>query len=874
MDMAEKKVSGKKKTVKPEIQRQPRPKKQEERDYDEFVEKYGSDLRKRSTRKVSEPRQKRDAEDRARDSFAPSRCEEIDPHTTVNPVADHQILTKRTGRILSDDTGFRAQSYNQRFELKSEMPETTDNSEIEGGEFADSAVPGQQTMTDFLASSGMDEASSAPIEGKIVSDEDPFVSVYQAIKAVESPEFGKSEKLRAIARTAADDADMSTDSQLVFPAFDPLFRFPDEQDEKKKKREKKHKHKNKKKEKPQETASDIEETDLVTNHEIPDDAGIEDTPPPKETAQENRFGRFLEMLKDNEELSPEEPIFEAGNKEEIRPVSEKLRKSSRTGLLKTGILLFLGTVLMIVSFVFGRGESTVSSRSYAALNLVLLLTSGAVCIKELAEGLKHCRKLKFSPNAGVILIFLASLAQTIFAFFADDPVHLFAPIAVYSLMAVTLPVFLLANHSRLTVGLFAGNYPLSVLKSVSDSGMEGAVKAQFAPDGGTVKYAARTQFATGLMKKLTNAIPKPFGRNVVAVFSLFFSLLTGVAYAIIAKNIYGGLTTFTAMLTVSLPVTYAAQAAWILYHTDVNLAEQKSSLLSYRSASELTQTKAFVVNAADVIEQNSCMIHGIKTFGRIDPRKATLYCASVINAGGSPLAAIMEQVTQQSEEEVPEATEIFVTAGAGLSGTVDHHRVILGSRAFLEENHILLPDTDFEAELITGDRKLLYLAVNGEFCMVLIVSYHIKRSVSAFFKYLAGKGIAVAIYSADPNINSAYLAKKCRLDESDIPETDDIAAAYFRDRESKVEAALPADVFTDGQIASVFALVRKAFSLDRMSRNLPVIVYALCALGALLVAVPVFLGGVSLIGNFYLLLIQLLSFALGIGITAVLAKQK
>ena len=108
----------------------------------------------------------------------------------------------------------------------------------------------------------------------------------------------------------------------------------------------------------------------------------------------------------------------------------------------------------------------------------------------------------------------------------------------------------------------------------------------------------------------------------------------------------------------------------------------------------------------------------------------------------------------------------------------------------------------------------------------------------------------------------------------DIPETDDVAAAYFRDRERKVESALPADVFTDGQIASVFALVRKAFSLDRMSRDLPVILYTFCAIGALLVAVPVFLGGVSVLGNAYLLLIQLISFASGIGITAVLAKQK
>lgn len=873
MDMAEKKVSGKKKTAKPEIQRQPRPKKQEERDYDEFVEKYGSDLRKRSTRKVSEPRQKRDAEDRARDSFAPSRCEEIDPHTTVNPVADHQILTKRTGRILSDDTGFRAQSYNQRFELKPEMPETPENSETEGEEFADSSVPGQQTMTDFLASSGMSEVSSAPIEGKIVPDEDPFVSVYQAIKAAESPEFGKSEKLRAIARTAADDADMSADSQLVFPAFDPLFRFLEEQDEKKQKRDKKHKHKNKKKEKPQETASDIEETDLVTNHETP--VGPEsDAPPSKETAREKRFGRFLDMMKDTEELVPEEPLFEAGSKEELRPVSEKLRERSRTGLLKTGILLALGTVLMIVSFVFGREGSAMSARGYAVTNLILLLLSGLVCIKELVEGLKHCRKLKFSANAGVVLILLAALAQTVSAFFVSDPSHLFAPLAVYSLTAATIPGFLLSNHSRLTVGLFAGNHPLSVLKSVSDSGVEGAVKTQFAPDGGSVRYVAGTQFASGLMKKLTNAIPKPFGRNAVAVFSLLFSLLTGIAYGAIAKSAYSGLSALTAMLTVSLPVTYTAQAAWILYHTDVKLAEKKSSLLSYRSAVELTQTKAFVVNGADVIEQNSCMIHGIKTFGRIDPRKATLYCASVINAGGSPLTAIMEQVTRQSEEDVPEATEISVTAGGGLSGTVDHHRVLLGSRAFLEENHVLLPDTDFEAELITGDRKLLYLAVNGEFCMLLIVSYHIKRSVSAFFKYLAGKGISVAVYSADPNINSAYLAKKCRLNESDIPETDDVAAAYFRDRERKVESALPADVFTDGQIASVFALVRKAFSLDRMSRDLPVILYTFCAIGALLVAVPVFLGGVSVLGNAYLLLIQLISFASGIGITAVLAKQK
>lgn len=869
--MAEKKVSSKNKRS---IQKASVKKTQsQKRDavYDDFLDKYGQELRKRSTRTVPEPKKYQNPDINA-DS---ARCGEIDPHLAVNPAAEHHILTKRSGRILTDDTGFKAQDYYQRFELKAEMPELKEEDSIPAQDgFEESAIPGQQTMADLVSVDPETEGIAVPVESKISDEEtDPFSSAYQLIKS-ETPYFGKSEKLRAIARTASDDVGMEPESQLSFPAFDPLFKF-DESDKKKKSKIRKQKNK-KEKHEDQTKDFDIEEDQIVTAHTDREAEPVEETESEKENDIKTKSRRFFDVI-DNNDLQEEEPVFEINSKQDIRSTSDKLKKIGREHLIKTCALLLFGIILSIISAVFNKSVESGSfdPAVFTVINIIFLILSCIFCIKELLEGIRDISKKKFTLNSGCLLIFISALMQSIAAPLSDsfpENIRILAPAAIFMMTTMTVPKLLLTNNSRLAVSIMGGNNAVSLFKPLSESGIEGAVKVKYADDDGSVRCNTSVQLTSGIIKKLTNAIPKPFAGNISYIFAIVFSLIVGVACGIITRSFANAVTAFSAMLMTCLPVSYTLTAAFLLFSENNSLAENKSSVISYRSAAETTKTKAIVFDVCDITEGASCSIHSIKTFGHTDSKKATLCCAAAIKAGNSPLLDIMQQVVEQGEQEIPE-TEDFIVCNGGIAALVGNDKVLLGTKEFLNENHVLVPDEDFEEKYVTGDRKLLFLSVNGDFCMLLIVSYHIRRSVASFFKYLAEKNISVLIHSSDPNITPAYIEKKCKLPKGSVASPSEPEAAYFRDKASKTETALECDVFTDGKISSLFALFRSAYKLEQTIGILPTMILILSFAGALLVAVPVLSGNIEAVGSLYIMIIKIICTVLAVAVPSLISRK-
>lgn len=830
--------------------------------YDDFLAEYGSELRKRSTRTVNEPVRKKE-----NTVTQESRCGEINPHTTVNPATAHQIFTKRSGRVLSDDTGFKAKSYNQRFELTPELPEMRDENAQE--EITIDTIIGQQTMADMVAENVQEEIS-VPIEGQISDEEnDMFAAAYKAFRNEPSLDFGKSEKLRAIARTAADDAGMEPESQLSFPAFDPLFKFPEEKAEKKRIRKNK-KAKPKKTKTEEKQIFDIDEKEIVTKlTQTQQEENKSEFVPETKAEITDRKNRFFEFLTDTGSSQEVEAPFEINSKNEIRNVLKILTKQSRTALIKSCGLFVLGIILMIILIVVDETKNTLQS----ALSLLFLILSGIICIKEFSDGIKDTARKKITLNTCMLMIFASALLQTVIAFFSPAGGVILSPAAIFTMVAVVMPKFFLSNNSKLSSGMFVSDN-LSIFRTASEGGIDGVISEKFTNGNGTLRYSSGTLFATGLMKKLTNAIPKPFGANAAYFMVIVFALIAGIASGFISSSVLSGMTAFTGMIITCLPVSYTFTAAVILYNTNNSLSKNKSSLISYKCAAEVTKTKAIVFNTSDIIEQSACSIHGVKAFGNINPQKATLYCASAINAGLSPLAYIMKQVTDQSDKDIPEAENAEIFSSGGIRATVENSVVLLGSREFLKENNVYVPEENYEEKFLTGDRKLLYFAIDGRFTMLLIVSYHIKRSVAAFFKYLSANDIKIVIHSSDPNITPAYIEKKCKLKEACVFETESAESAYFSDKEKKTETALPADVFTDGSITAVSNLIRSAFTLNRTIEILPFVIYAMSAICALLIAAPVFLSSAAAINNIYIILLRVISFAGSIIAIKFLSKQK
>lgn len=861
--MAEKKVSSKnKRSPHKSVEKNIKVNKQDSA-YNDFISKYGQELRKRSTRTVKEPKQRQYEEA----THNTARCSEINPHLSVNPAAEHHILTKRAGRILTDDTGFKAHSYYQRFELKSEMPQLSDEDAIvaQGG-FEDTSIEGQQTMADFISANNVGENISIPVESKINNDSDPFSNAYNSIKS-EIPSFGKSEKLRAIARTATEDTGMENENQLSFSAFESTSKFTEIEKRKKISSKKKHKKQTDKNE-----TFDIEEKEIVTSHNAIDDNKIDVTK--NESDKKIKSKRFFEVI-NNSNLQDEEPLFELNSKQDIRSTLVKLKKIGFNQIVKTGLLVVLSIIISVISLVFNNSENgTFNPTIYICINIIFLIFAGIICAKELFEGIKDISKLKFSLNFGILLIFAMSIIQSI-AVASSSPINakMLAPIAILIMTATTVPKLLLNINSRITLNSIGKNNVVSLFKTLSESGVEGVVKEKYSSKNECVRYTAKTQFLSGIMKSLTNVIPKQYGGNISYILTIVLSVTVGIASGIAKHSFVAATTSICAMLMTSFPVFYTFIASLLLLKENIGLTEKNSSVISYKTASEITKTKAIVIDANEITESSSCNIHSVKTFGYTNPKKATIYCTAAAKAGKSPLYEILRQVVEQSDDIIPEA-EDFIVCSKGIAAIIDNNKILLGSKEFLEENHIKIPKENFEEQYISGDRKLLFLSVNGEFCMLLVVSYHIKRSIASFFKYITSKNMSVIIHSADPNITPEYVEKKCKIKKGSIKVLPDSEAAYFRDKGEKTEVSLFSDAFTDGKLSSLLLLIKSAYKLDKISSTLSLIVFILSLANALIVSLSTLLGSFEIIGNLYILLLQALNIVLSLTLAFFISKKQ
>ncbi len=842
--------------------------------YDDFITLYSKQLRQRTTRTVEEPQKPHQYENVPRNDI---RCEEINPHLSLNPAAEHHILTKRTGRILADDTGFKANDYYNRFELKAEMPEIEEKDDLSFRESLDGSLDGQQTMADIISASDSDELTAVPVESKITENEENiFGDIYNTIKSSRQS-FGKSEKLRAIARTAAADAEMEPESQISFPAFDPLFKFDDTPKPSKRKQIAKHGSKNVKKSKKEIKAEleaeifDIKEDELAVLHDSPEDKTQEEAQAPEKPKKRSRH--FFDAAF-SEQIHEQEPAFEINSKADIGKTRNSIRKTIVIQAAKVTMLTVYFVILCVISALLsnlsgtdGKNLLPLGIASFAVLSL-----SAVLCIKDIFEGFRDFKKKRLSLNGSCLMIFAASFLQT-GAACASGKVTLLSPAALFAVILIILSKLLLGINSETAVSLMTAAESISIFRPLSEGGIEGVISEKHSNNGGNVRSFVKTRFASGMMKLLTNAVPRQFGGNLAYIFSAVFSLLAAIACAIINESTTAAITAFCAMLTASLPVAYTFSAAVLLLSENRKASDKGACLISYKSASNVAETSAAVFSCSDITENSSCSIHSTKLFGTEDMKKAVLCCAAAAQACDSPLAYILTQAAAQGDDEIPEA-EAAIAVSGGIAAVVDGNKVLLGSKQFLESNRIIIPNDDYEEKYLTGDRKLLFLSLNGKLCMMFIVSYHIPRSTSSLFKYLAKNGISILIHSCDPNITDEYIAKKCRIDKSLVFILDDAQSAYFKDKESKTESSVPCDVFTNGKLSALFALMKSAVTLKKVSFVLSTVAFALSAIAALAVAITVLISDISNINNAYIIILNIICTLSAIVFPAAAAKKE
>ncbi|MEP9351059.1 heavy metal translocating P-type ATPase [Xanthobacter sp. KR7-225] len=243
---------------------------------------------------------------------------------------------------------------------------------------------------------------------------------------------------------------------------------------------------------------------------------------------------------------------------------------------------------------------------------------------------------------------------------------------------------------------------------------------------------------------------------------LTFALVAAVSVLIIACPCALGLAT---PMSVMVGVGRGAQFGVLVKSAEALERMEKVDLVVVDKTGTLTLGKPKVVAVHAV--------HGQ------DENEVLRLAASLERASEHPLAAAMLAEAKARDLPLAAPTDAEATAGKGIAGTVDGHRVVVGHGIYLGDHSI---PTDHLTAIAESHRRegatTVFVAVDGQAAGLVAVADPVKDTTEAALRRLARDGVRVVMLTGDTRTTALAVAKRLGITE--------VEAEVLPDRKAEV----------------------------------------------------------------------------------------
>ncbi len=165
--------------------------------------------------------------------------------------------------------------------------------------------------------------------------------------------------------------------------------------------------------------------------------------------------------------------------------------------------------------------------------------------------------------------------------------------------------------------------------------------------------------------------------------------------------------------------------------------------------------------------------------------------ASLERPSEHPLAAAVVRAAEERGLRLAETSDFRALPGRGLSGTVDGHALLLGSRALLDERAVDLSPLNAaaEAERAQG-RSVLFLSVDGRPSAVLSAADTLKPTARDAIRELHEDGLQIVMLTGDGRAPAQAVARELGIDrvEAEVLPEGKVEAVRALQREGRAVA--------------------------------------------------------------------------------------
>ena len=410
--------------------------------------------------------------------------------------------------------------------------------------------------------------------------------------------------------------------------------------------------------------------------------------------------------------------------------------------------------------------------AFYAANLLLFAASLFVGYPVLRDGLAG---LRGRPSADTMpaLATVAALLQAVVAMLNANAYRSTEGIGLLTGMAA-LGLFLALVGSRVMLSAVQGGYALAAeggelrgAYRTRDKDLIRALARDLEQKDPWVLLSRPVQTASDdfVEQSLSERASERRARKVACVL-LAAAVLSGVAFLLFGGGINCAVAAAAAVLCMGAPLSSVLVPGLAALRLQRAAAAVGAVVPGWAAIEELGGIDTIELDADDLFTADSVTLEDIRIFkgGRID--RAILYAASVLNESCDTLRGLFRQIIEDRTDILFPVKDLEQHTGLGFSAWCDNNRILIGTRRYMEQEGVTLPEQDYEdSHSKNGELQILYLAVSGNLHAMFVLRYVGGRNVARSLASLQRENIRLLVTSKDPSLTARHITEAYHLPE-------------------------------------------------------------------------------------------------------------
>lgn len=258
----------------------------------------------------------------------------------------------------------------------------------------------------------------------------------------------------------------------------------------------------------------------------------------------------------------------------------------------------------------------------------------------------------------------------------------------------------------------------------------------------------------------------PIAAGLALILSAIISIFGGFgAFALAIASLFAIAASFTSETSFVLP--YIA--------TQRRLRKLGSLLLGYHSIDALKDIETLVVTDAELFPPKRVRINKFRFKSKMYMTEAIEYTAALLLRSDAPLKRAFMKMVSCPVDRLPPVEEWRYMKNYGITANIYGDEVLLGNRNLLLASDITPLPQETEASMVTKNKNMLYLAINGEIAAYILFTYNFDPAMKRAAENV-GEDFNIIVETNDCTVTEIMVQKRYDLQTTKIivPDADEV----------------------------------------------------------------------------------------------------